>query len=285
MPVIEVEDLTFTYRRAKKPALEHVSFSAEEGEFIGIIGPTGAGKTTLCMALTGIIPHTVFGKMQGTIRIAGMDTREHEVVELTSVVGLVLQDAQAQLLMTDIEKEIVFPLENIALPREEIGRRLETVLNLVHLEELRYLHPFYLSGGQRQRVALASILAMEPNILVLDEATSELDPVGVEEVLDVVSELKARGKTVFLVEHNMEELVRFADRVIVLDRGKTIADGTTHSILTNTDMLSEIGIYPPQITSIAARLREHGFPIEKLPLSLNEGIALLDGLMEGRHVS
>jgi len=280
MPLIEVKDLMFTYRGASQPALKGVSFTIEAGEFVGLIGPTGAGKTTLCMALAGIIPFTVLGKMGGRVWIAGMNTIEHEVAELAQVIGLVLQDAQAQLLMTDVEKEIVFPLENLALPREEIARRLEAALDLVHLKEMRRLHPFYLSGGQRQRVALASILAMEPQILVLDEATSELDPVGVEEVLSVVSELKAKGKTIILVEHNMEELVRFADRVIVLRAGRIVADGPARQILTNISLLQDIGVYPPQITLVGQRLRELGLDLPELPLTLDEGITMLEQLVK-----
>ncbi|MDY6876142.1 MAG: ATP-binding cassette domain-containing protein [Chloroflexota bacterium] len=282
MPIIKVENLTFIYREAKEPALKNISLTVEAGEFVGVIGSTGAGKTTLCLALAGIIPFTVMGKMKGRVWITGMSTIEHEVSELAQTIGLVLQDAQAQLLMTDVEKEIVFPLENLALPREEIGQRLEAALELVHLQEFRQLHPFYLSGGQRQRVALASILAMEPDILVLDEATSELDPIGVEEVLSVVSELKARGKTIILVEHAMEELVRFADRIVVMSEGEKIADGPAREILTNIELLNQIGVYPPQVTLVATRLRELGIEVPTLPLTLDEGGALLELLMAER---
>ena len=282
MPIIEVKNLTFTYRGAKEPALKNISLTIEAGEFVGIIGSTGAGKTTLCMAVAGIIPFTVLGRMKGRVWVAGMNTIEHEVAELAQVIGLVLQDAQAQLLMTDVEKEIVFPLENLALPREEIARRLEAVLDLVHLQEFRKLRPFYLSGGQRQRVALASILAMEPEVLVLDEATSELDPVGVEEVLSVISELKKQGKTIILVEHAMEELVRFADRIIVMREGEIVADGPAREILTNIALLNQIGVYPPQITLVAQRLRDLGVDIPELPLTLDEGVAILECLMRER---
>jgi len=279
MPIIEMEDVTFTYRGASRAALKNISLTVEAGEFVGVIGSTGAGKTTLCMAMAGIIPFTVLGKLKGHVRIAGMDTREHSVAELAQVIGLVLQDAQAQLLMTDVEKEVVFPLENLALPREEIRRRLEAVLDLVHLQEFRRLHPFYLSGGQRQRVALASVLAMEPQVLVLDEATSELDPIGVEEVLSVVSELKQRGKTIILVEHAMEELARYADRVVVLREGEKIADGPARDILTDVALLNQIGVYPPQMTSIWARLRDLGLSVPALPLTLEEGITLGEALL------
>lgn len=286
MPVIEVKNLTFTYRGATQPALRGVSFTIEAGEFVGLIGPTGAGKTTLCMALAGIIPFTVLGKMGGRVWIAGKNTIEHDVAELAQVIGLVLQDAQAQLLMTDVEREVVFPLENLGIPREEMSRRLESVLELVRLKKMRKLHPFYLSGGQRQRVALASILAMEPQILVLDEATSELDPIGVEEVLSVVSELKAKGKTIILVEHAMEDLVRFADRIIVMRGGAIVANGPAREILTNVPLLESIGVYPPQITLIGQRLRELGLYLPELPLTLEEGIAMLERLVETRaHLS
>ncbi|MGB9860451.1 MAG: ABC transporter ATP-binding protein, partial [Moorellaceae bacterium] len=146
---IEIENLSFTYRNAQEKALDNISLKVRKGEILGIIGPTGAGKTTLCRCITGIIPEVYGGRLEGKILVQGRDVRQCNIAQLAGMVGYVQQDAESQLLMTDIEKEIVFPLENLGLPREEIGRRLERALKLVRLEPYRYRHPFYLSGGQK----------------------------------------------------------------------------------------------------------------------------------------
>ncbi|HID87560.1 MAG TPA: ATP-binding cassette domain-containing protein [Anaerolineae bacterium] len=281
MAIIELENVTFTYRGAKVPALRNFSLSVEEGEFVGIIGSTGAGKTTLCWCITGVIPHILRGRLEGTITVKGFDTRQKTVAEIAQIVGLVQQDAECQLLMTDVEKEITFPLENLAIPREEIHRRLNHVLDVVNLRMHRQRHPFYLSGGQKQRVAVAAVLAMEPEVLILDEATSELDPVGAEEVLDLVRKLKARGQTVIMVEHNMDELAKYADRIVVLKEGEKVRDGPAREILSDVDFLTGMGIYPPQIAQVAAGLVVRGIPVQPLPITLEEGRHAFAALVGG----
>lgn len=276
MPLIELNDVSFTYRGSKTPAITHLSLSIEPGEFIGIIGPTGSGKSTLVWAIVGVVPQILLGKMQGSVKVKGMNSSRTPVANIAQIVGLVQQDAEAQLLMTDIEKEIVFPLENLGLPREEIARRLNYVLDLVNLRSNRLRHPFYLSGGQKQRVAVAAALAMEPEVLILDEATSELDPVGAEEVHNLAGLLKSQGKTIIMVEHNIDELAKHADRIIVMDQGEKVRDGSTRDILSDISFLDSLGIYPPQVTQVAFHLIERGFhttqPVVGLPLTLEEGI-------------
>jgi len=231
MALIELNDLTFRYKGAEEPALKNVSLAIEPGEFVGVIGPTGAGKSTLCWVLVGVAPQILRGKLSGEVTVKGLHPNKCQIPEITQIIGLVQQDAEAQLLMTDVEKEIVFPMENRGVPREEMERRLEHVLDITELRPNRQRHPFYLSGGQKQRVAVAAALAMDPEILILDEATSELDPIGAEEIHNLAGDLKAQGKTVIMVEHNIDELARYADRIIVLHEGRKVRDDATQAVL------------------------------------------------------
>lgn len=278
MPLIELEDVTFTYRGARETALKNISLTISQGEFVGVIGPTGAGKSTLCWVIVGVAPQILHGKLQGNVQVGGLVPNRRPISEITQIVGLVQQDAEAQLLMTDIEKEIIFPLENLSLPRREIERRLNHVLDLVNLRDDRLRHPFYLSGGQKQRVAVAAVLAMEPEILILDEATSELDPIGAEEVHNLAGQLKAQGKTIIMVEHNIDELAKHADRIVVLDHGQKVRDGPTREILEDVEFLTQLGIYPPQVTQVAFGLRSRGIPIDPLPLTLEECLQTFSAL-------
>jgi len=276
MALIELKDVSFTYRGSKSQALKNISLSIEPGEFVGVIGPTGAGKSTLCWAIVGVVPQILLGKLTGEVTVKGLPANRTPVAKISQIVGLVQQDAEAQLLMTDIEKEIVFPLENLSLPREEIERRLNYVLDLVNLRADRLRHPFYLSGGQKQRVAVAASLAMEPEVLILDEATSELDPVGAEEVHNLAGSLKSEGKTILMVEHNIDELAKHADRIIVMNQGEIVKDGSARSVLSDVDFLASLGIYPPQVTQVAQQLISQGFASHflagQLPLTQEEGV-------------
>jgi energy-coupling factor transport system ATP-binding protein len=272
MTVVELENVNFTYRDANKPALQSVNLVIEEGEFIGIIGPTGAGKSTLCWAIIGVVPQILLGEFSGKATVKGFSSATTPVALMAQMVGLVQQDAEAQLLMTDIEKEITFPLENLSISRGEIDRRLNYVLDLVNLRENRLRHPFYLSGGQKQRVAVAAVLAMEPEVLILDEATSELDPMGAEEIHNLAGDLKRQGKTILMVEHNIDELARHADRIIVMDQGRIIRDAPTREVLSDVDFLISLGIYPPQVTQVAYYLvKDHGYKFDRMPITLEEG--------------
>lgn len=272
MSIIELNNVTFRYRGSKNLALKDISLAIEPGEFVGIIGPTGAGKSTLSWVILGVAPQILLGKLTGSVTVKGQDPSKTPVAKIAQIVGLVQQDAEAQLLMTDIEKEIVFPLENLNLPREEIDRRCNYVLDLVNLRRERLRHPFYLSGGQKQRVALAAVLAMEPEVIILDEATSELDPIGAEEIHNLAGDLKKRGKTILMIEHNIDELAKHADRIIVLDQGEKVKDGETREVLSEIDFLGRLGIYPPQVTQVAFYLRQSGYDIDPLPITLEEGL-------------
>ena len=182
-------------------------------------------------------------------------------------------------MMTNIEKEIAFPLENLAVPRNEIKERIDYALELVHLEDYRTRHPFYLSGGQRQRVVLATALAMQPEVLILDEATSEIDPLGAEEIMTVTKELNDLGKTIIMIEHNMEEVSRFADRIIVVDKGVVRADDVTEKVLTDMDMLDDLKIYPPEVTQLFVELKKRGLEVEHIPMTVEQAVTELKRLL------
>ena len=222
--------------------------------------------------MIGVVPQILRGEFEGRVEVKGFPSNTTAVAQVAQMIGLVQQDAEAQLLMTDIEKEITFPLENLSIPRNEINRRMNYVLDLVNLRENRLRHPFYLSGGQKQRVAVAAVLAMEPEVLILDEATSELDPVGTEEIHNLAGDLKKQGKTIIMVEHNIDELARHADRIIVMDQGKILRNAPTREVLSDVDFLIDLGIYPPQVTQVAYFLmNEHGRKFEEMPITLEEG--------------
>jgi len=229
-----------------------------------------------------VVPQILSGKLDGEVTVKGLPSSRTPVAKIAQIVGLVQQDAEAQLLMTDIDKEIAFPLENLSLPREEIERRLNYVLDLVNLRADRLHHPFYLSGGQKQRVAVAASLAMEPEVLILDEATSELDPLGAEEVHNLAGSLKAEGKTILMVEHNIDELAKHADRIIVMDHGEKVKDGPTREVLSDVDFLAGLGIYPPQVTQVARQLISRGYSGQfeggQLPITLDEGLEYIKKL-------
>jgi energy-coupling factor transport system ATP-binding protein len=273
--LVEVAGFGFTYRKALTKALNNINLEIRKGEILGIIGPTGAGKTTLCRAIVGIVPHIHEGETEGTLNVMGKPVASTTVAELSGIIGYVHQDAESQLLMTNIEREIVFPLENLGFPREEIKSRLENALHLVHLEDYRNRHPYYLSGGQRQRVVLATALAMNPEILILDEATSEIDPIGAQEIMSVVKKLNDKGKTIVLIDHNMEELSIYADRIAVLQGGELLEQGEMTSVLSDIELLEKLEIYPAEVTQLFIELKKRGLPVSDIPVRYEDADRML----------
>ncbi|WP_258084693.1 ATP-binding cassette domain-containing protein [Thermococcus thermotolerans] len=265
MNVITVENLSFRYRRAAEYSLKDVSFEVRKGEMLGIIGPSGSGKSTLCLTLNGIIPQSIKGEFSGDVVIRDprtgeeYNTKETPVSRLSTVIGLVLQNPESQLFNMTVEEEIAFGLENLGLERNEILRRLRWVLEVTGLSGLEREFPPNLSGGQQQRLAIASVLAMEPAVLVLDEPTSQLDPVGRREVLGLISLLrKEHGMTVILVEHHTDYILRFADRVLVMDGGHVIMEGTPRELAEEVETLKKLGIKLPPSLEISHELRKRG---------------------------
>jgi energy-coupling factor transport system ATP-binding protein len=265
MNVISVEDLRFRYRRAERYSLKDVSFTVKRGELLGIIGPSGSGKSTLCLTINGIIPNSIKGEFGGDVVITDprtgeeYNTKETPVPTLSAVVGLVLQNPESQLFNMTVEEEIAFGLENLGLERNEILRRLRWALEVTGLRGLEGEFPPNLSGGQQQRLAIAAVLAMDPSIIVLDEPTSQLDPVGRREVLGLVSLLnREHGITVVLVENHTDYILRYADRVIVMDRGEIVLQGTPEEVAEEADTLRKLGVKLPPALEVSHELKKRG---------------------------
>lgn len=255
MSLIEIKNLKYRYPHAKKLALDGIDFVVQRGEFIGIIGENKSGKSTLCQAFAGLVPTLFRGAYGGKILIDGLEVAKVPIAELCQKVGLVFQNPFNQLsgAKDTVFGEVAFGLQNLGVPREEIFQRVEENLKLLDIEAYRDRNPFDLSGGQTQRVAIASILAMRPQVIILDEPTSQLDPQGSEEVFRVVEKLTKTGITIIMVEHKMEKIASYCDRILLLHEGKQVAYDTPERIFSRDD-LHELGIRPPVYTQVCQAL-------------------------------
>ncbi|MGB2583170.1 MAG: energy-coupling factor transporter ATPase [Dehalococcoidia bacterium] len=283
--MIKIRDLTFYYGDASRPALQDVNLDIEDGEFVLVTGPSGCGKTSLCRCLNGLIPHFYGGEIAGGLEVQGLDVMRHTTRELATRVGMVFQDPENQLVSMDVQREVAFGLENLAFPRDVMAKRVEESLDTLEISGLRHRQVHELSGGEKQKVVISSVLALHPDILVLDEPTSELDPKGAEDVLSIVRRLNDElGITVILVEHRLDRVVHLVDRMIVMDEGKIIADGNPRAVLSNGDITS-IGAGVPPIVRIVQRLRDNGVNVDDIPLTVKEGRAMLKDIFMGARGS
>lgn len=258
--MISITDLSYAYSplNPDEPApwvLRNITATIELGEFLAVMGPTGGGKSTFCMALNGLVPQSTGGRIKGDVVVNGQNTKRVPVAVLAQQVGLVFQDPESQLFNLSVEAEVAFGLENLGIGRQEMRERIDWALSLVGMADFRTQSPFHLSGGQKQRVAIASILAMLPSVLILDEPTANLDPLGKREVFEVVRTLKEQqGMTVIMVEHESEWIAEFADRVLVLADGQVTLAGPPRDIFTPVDVMHEIGLNTPQVSQLAQAL-------------------------------
>ncbi len=272
VPLVTLDTVSYIYPRAEKPALHDITLDIGRGEFLGLIGPTGAGKTTLCLSLSGIVPQFYGGRFFGRITVAGLDTLEHPVSRLARHVGAVFEDPETQITATSVENEIAFALENLNVPREEMLVRIPRALEAARLEGTAKKHPRELSGGQKQRLAIAAALAVQPDLLVLDEPTSQLDPMGAQEVFATVRELnKTLGITVVMASHAAEELAEYADRLALLVDGALVAVGAPDDLYAQVDYLERCHVRPPQVAQTFARMRQAGVLVPAIPVRLAEG--------------
>jgi energy-coupling factor transport system ATP-binding protein len=273
--LIRIRGLTFYYTDMAEPALRDINLDIEGGEFILITGPSGSGKTSLCRCLNGLIPHFHGGRINGQVNVDGTAVLEHPTKEMATKVGMVFQDPENQLVAMDVEREIAFGLENLAFPRHIIAKRLEESLDTLGISHLRQRQVHDLSGGEKQKVAIASVLALHPDVLVLDEPTSELDPHSAEEVLSIVQRLNDElGLTVVLLEHRLDRVVHLIDRMIVMDEGCIVADGDPRQVL-DDGAVSAIGVGAPPIVRLVQRLKQKGDSIGTIPLTVKEGRSML----------
>lgn len=275
MSLIEVKDLKYRYPGTTELALDGVSFTVEKGEFIGIAGENGAGKSSLSQALLGLIPQFYKGAYGGSVTVCGMDARSTPVSELCRHVGLVFQNPFNQLsgAKDTVYDEVGYGLQNLGFPPEEIRTRVESVLRCFGIWEYRDRNPFDLSGGQLQRVAICSVLAMNPDVLILDEPTSQLDPEGSEEVFHTVDELTKMGITIIMIEQKIEKLAGYCDRVLLMHQGHVVDYDTPRKIFSRED-LYDLGVNPPAYTRFA-RANALAFEDGTLPVTHAETLELV----------
>lgn len=270
--MIELKNISFKYELQEEKTLKDLNLHVREGEFVGVIGKNGAGKTTLCNIIRGIIPDFIQGEISGDILIDSKNINHIERGEMAELVGFVFQNPFSQIsgIKKTVFEEIAYGLENLGIEREEMKRRVKDVIQLLKIEDLQDKNPLELSGGQSQRVAIASIIVMNPKILIFDEPTSQLDPLGTEEIFDILKLLKSEQKTIILVEHKIDLIAEYADRVIVMDEGEIVFDGETHEVLSN-EKIEHHNVSMPIVSKLAYSLNEEkaGF-FKNIPITLEE---------------
>lgn len=252
MSIIDVKNLSYSYPQEKTKVLSNISFKADKGEILGIIGPSGCGKSTLMLTLSGLIPHSLKGDMEGSVVINGKDTKNLTMSELSQNVQILFQSPDSQLFALNVEDEITFGLENLNLPWSEIEKRLEESLNLTDISSLRNNSIEELSSGQKQRVALASILAMKPQILLFDEPTANLDPPSVKHFTEIVKEL-SKKHTVIIIEHNVELVRDICDRAILMSDGRILKDAKLDEIFKSKEY-KKIMLQPHNVNDIIKKI-------------------------------
>lgn len=270
--MIELKNVSFKYELQEEKTIKSLDLYVKQGEFVGVIGKNGSGKTTLCNIIRGIIPDFVQGEITGDISIDNKNINDIERGEMAELVGFVFQNPFSQIsgIKKTVFEEIAYGLENLGVPREEIRQRVTDVIKLLKIEDLQDKNPNELSGGQSQRVAIASIIVMNPKVLIFDEPTSQLDPLGTEEIFDILKLLKSQNKTIILVEHKIDLIAEYADRVVVMDDGEIIFNGETHEVLSN-DKIEQHNVSMPIVSKLAYKLNEEKPEFFKnIPITLDE---------------
>lgn len=275
MDIIKTENLAFRYEEGTRKILEAFNLKIEKGTFTALLGHNGSGKSSLAKLFNAILlPEG------GKVYVSGMDTREESLLlEIRKNCGLVFQNPDNQLIASIIEDDVAFAPENLGIPSEEIRRRVDDALKCVGMYEYRLRSPHHLSGGQKQRVAIAGIVAMRPSVIVLDEPTAMLDPKGRKEVMETLQRLNHEyGITVILITHNMDEAV-LADRIVVIEKGKILLDGTPKEIFSEYEILKQTGLDVPQITALSYELHKAGFPIDSCILTVDEFVKQMEQVL------
>ena len=281
-PLATLRDVSFTYAYTDEPALRNIDLTLEKGLLYAIVGPNASGKTTLGALLRGIVPHFHEGELTGTVEVLGRDLLEWEPAELSRDIGCVFENPFTQIsgIKETVFEEIALGLENLGTPVDEIIERVNGVIEQLELQKLVAKNPNELSGGQRQKVAFASIIAMDADTIVIDEPTSQLDPESSDAVFAIIADLKSRGKSIVLIEHKMDLVAQYADRVIALNGGRLVLEGTTHEVFTSP-LLVEADIARPEVTDLADALAREGRPLKSTPVTRAEAAELIGARMKG----
>ena len=278
--MIEFKDFSFKYKTGEKPALTIKNLSIQKGDFIGIIGNSGAGKSTFTYAVNGVIPHHYTGDFYGEVRVNGSDTVDSSPTQLALSVGSVFQDIDGQMVSSVVEDEILFGLENFGVPKEEVEQRITDILKMVGIEDLRYRNINTLSGGQKQKVAISAVVAMMPDILVLDEPTAELDPQSSLQIYNMLQMLnKTLNITIIVVEQKIMLLSEFSKRIIILDRGEIYLDGTPKQVLSDTSRLADIGVNCPRVATLANNLNQLKIYNGPVPVNVMEAETMVRSVL------
>jgi len=282
--IVDVRDLYYTYPNATSPALKGVNLTINEGEFVLLTGPSGCGKTTFCRTLNGLIPNFYNGDLKGEVKVAGMNVADHTTPELARQIGLIFQNPDNQIFALIVEKDVAFGLENLGVPKEKMMLEIDWALKMTGIDDLRDRATHELSGGQKQRLSIASILAMRPKILILDEPTSFLDPIGAERVFNVLKTLNSEHDiTVLLIEHRVDLAAKHVDRVVIFADGRIVNNGPPEEIFTlDETRLAGVGI--PKMVELTQRLMTKGLKFEKMPLSPEAFIKQLDKLLPKKGI-
>ena len=277
MGYFKIENVSYKYPLEEKQALKNINIEIKKGEFWAVIGKNGSGKTTFCNMLRRFVPDFYKGELTGKITLEDKELKDYSQKELVQKIGFVFQNPFTQIsgVKDTVFEEIAYGLENLGLDKEEIISRVEKILKLLEIEKLRDRNPYDLSGGQKQRVALASIIAMDPDILVIDEPTSQLDPKGTEDIFKIINLMANEGKTIILVEHKLELIAEYAENILVLDEGEIILSGKAEEVLNNKILLEkEIGM--TQYSMLAYELEKSGkVEFEEIPITKEKIVELL----------
>lgn len=254
-PIIEVKDFSYIYPQSTEVVLDKINLEIYEGDFVGIIGCNKAGKSTLCQSMVGVLPHLLGGQWDGGIVVDGISLNETKGQGATDVIGIVFQDAECQFTQETVEDEIAFAMCNFGIDREEMRRRIINAATDCGLINMLDRSPFKLSGGQQQRLAVACILALQPRVIILDESTSQLDPIGRDEVFALVTELHKKGRTIIMVDHNIEKIAEYVNKLIVIHKGKVVVTGDVNEAFQDLDLLTKYSVRVPQVTEATLRLK------------------------------
>jgi len=275
MEAVKISNLSYKYPSADEYCLKNVSFSVSEGEVCAIVGPNGCGKTTICNIIRGLIPSFHGGEFEGSVEIFGKSTKEISEEEKAKRIGFVFQNpfTQNSGIKETVFEEIAFGLENMGVDREEIITKVMDIISLLQIEAFMFKHPCELSGGQRQRVALASIIVQDPDIIVIDEPTSQLDPKGTEDVFEIIKYLNSQKKTIVLVEHKMNLIAEYADHIVYLNDGSVLLDGSPEDVL-SSEILYEKNLDMPYVAVLGFQARSRGLFIDKIPTTVDEALKI-----------
>lgn len=280
MSYIDMKDVTFQYEHGNEKVLKNIHLEIDKGEYVVITGKSSQGKSTLGFCFNGLIPGAVDGFYEGTVMIDGLNTKEEKVSTISEKVGIVFQNPESQIFGLSVEEDVLFALENFGIEKDEITKRINWSLKVVNMYEYLKQSPFELSGGQKQRVIIASVLALRPDIIVLDEPTAEIDPKGKSEILAILKELNEKHHiTVILIEHDMERVIPYATRLLVIENGNIVVNDTPYNAFQDVALLMEKGVRVPEICKLFYTLKKHNKYSGDIPITLKDAKTKLKAVM------